>query len=522
MRRIERALISVSDKTGIVEFVRELSNLGIEILSTGGTMKTLEENGMVVRSVSSYTKFPEMLDGRLKTLHPKIHGGLLAQRDNPRHMAEVENNDIELIDLVVVNLYPFKTVIQNGGSLKEAIENIDIGGPTMLRSAAKNFKDVAVVTSQEWYPKIIRELKESRGVLSEKTRTQLAVEVFALTADYDAAIHNYLKNNLASTVTTTEGLNLGQELILNFRKIQDLRYGENPHQQAAFYRDMQTLKEGLSAMKQLQGKELSFNNIMDIDTAFAIAAEFEEPVAVIVKHNNPCGAAVAPVLKEAYKQAFECDSLSAFGGIIGLNRTLDGDTTKAILDSGFVECIIAPGFEEESLELLKEKKNLRLIACDLPSFGKPTPEMDFKKVLGGLLVQERDIKIFEDIKAVTKIKPSDEQLASLLFGWKIVKFVKSNAIVLCQGTRTVGIGAGQMSRVDSVIIAAHKAGKKAKGACLASDAFFPKPDGIEEAAKAGVAAIIQPGGSISDEEIIKAADKHTIAMLFTGMRHFRH
>lgn len=522
MRKIERALLSVSDKTGIVEFARELSELGVEILSTGGTMKVLEENGIAVKSVSSYTKFPEMLDGRLKTLHPKIHGGLLAERDNPKHMTEIKNSGIGLIDLVVVNLYPFKTVIQKGASIEEAIENIDIGGPTMLRSAAKNFKDVAVVASPEWYLKIIKELKENGGGLTEKTKAQLAVEVFAVTADYDAAINNYLKNNLAAAAGKKEGLNLEELLVLKFEKIQDLRYGENPHQQAAFYKDMQSADEGLSAMKQLQGKELSFNNIMDLDAAFSIAAEFEEPAAVIVKHNNPCGAATDAVLKEAYKQALECDALSAFGGIIGLNRKLDEETAKAILDSGFVECIIAPDFDEKARELLKEKKNLRLIACDLPLPQEPAAEMDFKKVRGGLLVQCRDIKTPGDLKIATKIKPSGEQMTSLIFGWKIAKFVKSNAIVFCQGTRTVGIGAGQMSRVDSVMIASRKAGQKAKGACLASDAFFPKADGIEEAAKAGVTAIIQPGGSIGDEEVIKAADEKNIAMVFTGIRHFKH
>jgi phosphoribosylaminoimidazolecarboxamide formyltransferase/IMP cyclohydrolase len=523
MRKIKRALISVWDKEGIVEFARELSKLDIEILSTGGTMKTLKESGIPVKSVTSYTGFPEMLEGRLKTLHPKIHGGLLAKRDNFKHLEELKNNNIDLIDMVVVNLYPFKSVIQKEGvRLEEAIENIDIGGPTMLRSAAKNFEDVAVITSPKWYPKIIEELKQNKGALTNETKAQLAIEVFALTSDYDTAIANYLRKNIGIKNLKSQNFPLKEELVLKFDKVQNLRYGENPHQEAGFYEDKDSKSEGLTQIQQLQGKELSFNNIMDLDAAFSIVAEFQEPAAAIIKHTNPCGAASAATLKEAYQGALDCDRLSAFGSIVGFNRAVDVEVAQAILEAGFVECIIAPGFDKEALPLFAKRKNLRLLVCKLPSKEKLANDVDFKKVWGGLLVQSRDVKELGELKTVTKSNPTEEQLTSLIFAFKIVKFVKSNAIVLAKDTKTVGIGAGQMSRVDAVIIANRKAGERASGSCLASDAFFPKPDAIEEAAKAGVVAIIQPGGSKGDEQVIKVADKHNIAMVFTGMRHFRH
>ncbi|MFH1856766.1 MAG: bifunctional phosphoribosylaminoimidazolecarboxamide formyltransferase/IMP cyclohydrolase [Candidatus Omnitrophota bacterium] len=522
MRKVERALISVSDKTGIVEFAKELIKLNVEILSTGGTKKILEENGIAVKSVSDYTGFPEMLDGRVKTLHPKIHGGLLAKRDDEKHARQLQDNAIGLIDLVIVNLYPFKEVTRKKDVvIEEAIENIDIGGPSMLRSAAKNFKDVTVVTSPRWYPKIIEELQNNKGVISGGTKKELAVEVFAVTADYDAAIAAYLKENLIGAGKPEKELCLPQKLVLKFEKIQDLRYGENPHQKAAFYKDADAKDAGLTDMRQIQGKELSFNNIMDLEAAFSIAAEFKEPAAAVIKHNNPCGAATAVSLSEAYSKALECDPISAFGSIVGFNRKVDVVTALAILEAGFLECVIAPDFDAETLELFSKKKNVRLLTCALPTTGGEL-EIDLKKVRGGVLVQSRDQIELGELKIVTKTAPTKEQLASLIFGWKIVKFVKSNAIVICKDTATVGIGAGQMSRVDSVIIAKRKAGDKAKGGCLASDAFFPKSDGIEEAARAGIKAIIQPGGSISDAEVIKTADKLGIAMVFTGIRHFRH
>lgn len=524
MNKVKRVLVSVSDKSGLVDFARELTRMDIEIISTGGTKKVLEENGIPVRSISDYTGFPEMLDGRLKTLHPKIHGGLLAQRGNQKHMEEIKKNDLPLIDMVVVNLYPFKTVIQREGvSLEEAVENIDIGGPAMLRSAAKNFKDVAVITSSDWYPKIIEELKQNAGSLKEQTKARLAIEVFALTADYDKAIRNYLNEKIGLEKPSCGNSFFEQELILKFSRIQELRYGENPQQKACFYRDLQEINPGLAQMKQLHGKELSFNNIMDVDAAYSLAAEFEEPAAVIIKHNNPCGAASASNLSKAYIDALASDPLSAFGGIVGFNRVVDEEVSQAILAGGFLECIIAPGFQEDALRMLEKRKNLRLITCALPIKKEDDfSELDFKKVSGGLLVQSKDKKDLGELKTVTKIKPSAEEMKSLIFAWKVAKFVKSNAIVIASGKKIVGIGAGQMSRVDAVIIAGYKAGERAKGASLASDAFFPKPDGIEEAVKAGVKAVIQPGGSIEDEVVIAAADKHKIAMVFTGIRHFKH
>ncbi len=518
MVRIKRALISVSDKAGLVDFARELSKFGVEILSTGGTAKLLRDNNIQVKEVSEYTGFPEMLDGRVKTLHPKIHGGLLALRNNPQHMQGLKEHNIGLIDMVVVNLYPFeKTTQKPGVTIEEAIENIDIGGPSMLRSAAKNHEDVAVVCDPSYYGRVIAELKKNNGSVSRDLMRELAIEVFALTSRYDNAINNYLRNYFKNKVGVSA---LPQELTLSFEKIQELRYGENPHQKAAFYKEKGKTK-GLINLKQLQGKELSFNNILDLNSAWELVREFKAPAAVIVKHNNPCGVAEDKTLDKAFVAAHKCDPLSAFGGIVALNRKLDLKTGQVIVKSGFLECIIAPGFDEGVQGLFKDKKNLRLLELnDI----EPISEPEFKRVSGGLLLQDKNLETLnmDSLKVVTKKKPSKKELESLVFGWVVAKHTKSNAIILTSGTKTVGIGAGQMSRVDSVKIAKIKSGKLSKNSCLASDAFFPKADAVIEAAKAGVKAIIQPGGSISDAEIIKACDKYKIAMVFTGIRHFKH
>jgi phosphoribosylaminoimidazolecarboxamide formyltransferase/IMP cyclohydrolase len=515
MIKIKRALVSVSDKTGIVEFCLALKRFGVEILSTGGTARVLSENNIPVIEVSDYTGFPEMLDGRVKTLHPKIHGGLLALRENEAHMKTLKEHNIGLIDMVVVNLYPFeRTVAKPDVTHEQAIENIDIGGPSMLRSAAKNHQSVAVVSSAAQYQSIIKELEANKGSVSEETCRELAGAVFKTTSAYDGAIFNYLSKNQQSG-------NFPQSLNLQFSKVQELRYGENPHQKAAFYSEGKDIK-GLSALKQLGGKELSYNNILDLNAAVNMIKEFNDPAAVFIKHNNPCGVAENKDMLKAYKQAWTCDKLSAFGGIIAVNRTIDLALAKSIAQSGFLECIICPGFAKPALELLKAKKNLRLL--ELPGLSEKNEALDFKRVSGGLLVQEEDILTLDQktLKVVTRKKPNKADMESLIFAWKVAKHVKSNAIILTRGTKTVGIGAGQMSRVDSVFITKRKAGKLTKNSCLASDAFFPKDDAVLEAAKMGVKAIIQPGGSIADEEIIKACDKHSISMVFTGIRHFRH
>ncbi len=520
MAKIKRALISVSDKTGILEFAQELNKLDVEIISTGGTAKLLKENNVPVKEVSEYTGFPEMLDGRVKTLHPKIHAGLLALRDNPEHMQTLKEQGIGLIDMVVVNLYPFeKTVARPGVSIEEAIGNIDIGGPSMLRSAAKNHKDVAVVSNPARYAKIIEELKNNKCSLSQDLMRDLAVEAFNLTSHYDNKICEYLSRRSPVAGRRSEGF--PKEFNLDFEKIQDLRYGENPHQKAAFYK-VKSGEKGLIKLKQLQGKELSFNNILDLNAAVELVKEFDGPAAVIVKHNNPCGVAEDKTLAKAFVSAWKCDLLSSFGGIVALNRKLDYVTAKVIAKSGFLECIIAPAIEKAAADLFKNKKNLRLI--ELKDLGGAQDEYDFKHVNGGLLLQDKDSKLFDsdNLKVVTKKKPTKKEMGSLLFGWKVAKHVKSNAIVLTRGTKTVGIGAGQMSRVESVAIAKRKSGKLGKNSCLASDAFFPRPDGIIEAAKAGVKSIIQPGGSISDAEVIAVCNKYKISMVFTGIRHFKH
>lgn len=513
-----RALISVSDKAGIVPFAQALVAKGIEIISTGGTKKALEDAGVPTVSVEDVTGFPEMMDGRVKTLHPLIHGGLLGRRDLPEHMSAMEKHNIIPIDFVVVNLYPFKeTISKKDVTLEEAIENIDIGGPSMLRSAAKNHKYVAVICNPQRYSSVIAELRKNKGALSEDLLRDLAIEVFGRTSEYDNAIHTYLKNYFIKEKPKT---GFPQNLTLNFEKIQDLRYGENPHQQAAFYREKGKTR-GLINLKQLQGKELSFNNILDLNSAFELVKEFSNPAAVIVKHNNPCGVAEDKTLDRAFLAAWKCDPLSAFGGVVVVNRKLDLKAAAVISKSGFLECIIAPEIPGQVRDLFKAKLNLRLLELpDLETIAEP----EFKRISGGLLLQEKDLETLDinKIKVVTKKKPTQKELEGLIFGWKVAKHVKSNAIVLTKGSKTIGIGAGQMSRVDSVMLAKKKALSSIKNTCLASDAFFPKVDAVIAAAKAGVKAIIQPGGSIADETIIKACDKYKVSMVFTGIRHFRH
>lgn len=518
MIKVKRALLSVSDKTGLVELAQGLHRLGIEILSTGGTAKLLRDSKIPVMEVSDYTGFPEMMDGRVKTLHPKIHGGLLALREHPGHMAQLKEQGIGLIDMVVVNLYPFERVTQKKNiTLEDAIENIDIGGPSMLRSAAKNYKSVAVVSNPARYEEILKELDTNSGILPDRLLTSLALEAFTLTSYYDSVISQFLNNRFRSAELTK----FPKDLTLRFTKIQDLRYGENPHQAGAFYADTNQ-SEGLTGLKQLHGKELSFNNILDLNAAVNFVKDFELPTAVVIKHNNPTGIAQDKELAKAYKTAFKVDALSAFGGIIAFNKTVDAATAKAIVDSGFMECVIAPAFDKPAVKILSEKRNLRLLELDLKSL-KADPYA-LKQVSGGLLLQDTDmaeIKL-EDLKVVTTKKTTQAQLETMIFGWKIVKHVTSNAIVLVKGRQTVGIGGGLTSRVDSAMHAIRKARKSAKGSILVSDAFLPKIDTVTIAAKAGVSAIIQTGGSIMDEDVIKEANRCKLAMVMTGVRHFKH
>jgi phosphoribosylaminoimidazolecarboxamide formyltransferase/IMP cyclohydrolase len=515
---IKRALISVTDKSGIVDFAKELQKFGVEILSTGGTAAQLRQNGISVTDVSDYTGFPEMMDGRLKTLHPKVHGGLLALRDNEDHMKSLNEQGIGLIDMVVINLYRFEdTVAREDCTLEDAIENIDIGGPTMLRAAAKNYRFVSVVTDPGDYSKIIDEMKKTGGKISESTNFALATRTFQLTARYDAAISNYL-----GTIKPEGKKDFPDTVTMQFIKAQDLRYGENPHQKAAFYREQDILSPAISNARQIQGKELSYNNIMDSDAAWQMASDFELPTAVVMKHSNPCGAATSDsTIAEAYKKSLETDPVSAFGGIVAFNRRVDKETADEIAKI-FLEVVIAPGFDDDAIEILSTKKNLRLLEVALA--GQPVTDYDYRRVVGGILIQERDT-MDEDIRnarVVTKRIPTEEEYQALNFAWHVVKHVKSNAIVFATKDQLVGVGAGQMSRVDSVKIARMKANLPTKGTVLASDAFFPFRDGVDMAAEAGVTAIIQPGGSIRDEETIQAADEHGIAMIFTGKRHFRH
>ena len=521
--QIKRALISVSDKTGIVDLAQHLHNAGVEILSTGGTYRLLLEHKIPATEVSDYTGFPEMMSGRVKTLHPKVHGGILGRRGiDEAIMAE---HGIEPIDLVIVNLYPFeKTVADPNCELPTAIENIDIGGPTMVRAAAKNFADVAIVVNASSYPLVLNELQSNKGALSRATRFDLAVQAFEHTAAYDGAIANYLgaridKKEIPSLFPRTFNS--------QFVKAQDMRYGENPHQQAAFYTERNATGANVATALQLQGKALSFNNVADTDAALETVKLFDEPACVIVKHANPCGVATADNLLNAYQKAFATDPESAFGGIIAFNRPLDAATAKAIVDSQFVEVIIAPKVTSEAIEAVSSKKNVRLLECGDWSGISEAPSLDFKRVTGGLLVQARDQGMvgLDDLKVVTRRMPSEEELRDLLFAWKVAKMVKSNAIVYASGEQTIGVGAGQMSRVNSARIAAIKAehaGLTVKGSVMASDAFFPFRDGIDNAATVGISAVIQPGGSMRDEETIAAADEHGMAMVFTGMRHFRH
>jgi phosphoribosylaminoimidazolecarboxamide formyltransferase/IMP cyclohydrolase len=519
MAKITRALISVSDKTGIVEFSKELARSKVEILSTGGTAKLLRDAGLDVMDVSQFTGFPEMLDGRVKTLHPKVHGGLLGMRSNPAHVAKMKEYGIEPIDMVVVNLYPFEaTVEKEGCTMEEAIENIDIGGPTMLRSAAKNYPDVTVIVDHADYRRVLAEMTENNGAVGVKTNFNLAVKVFQHTAAYDGAISNYLGARLGEKIEEYPAT-----FTLQVKKVQDLRYGENPHQSAAFYLEKSVREPSVANAVQLQGKELSFNNIIDLDGAIETVKEFhDQAAAVIIKHTNPCGVALARTPLDAYLKARECDPVSAFGGIVGFNRIVDGAAAKE-LSSTFLEAVVAPGYTEEALEIFKAKKNVRVMQVPILT-GCEQEGYDLKKVVGGLLIQGRDLGIVRaaNCRVVTARKPSANELAALDFAWKVCKHVKSNAIVFTNRVQTVGIGAGQMSRVDSSRIAVQKAQLPTKGTVLASDAFFPFRDGVDAAAEAGVTAIIQPGGSIRDEEVIRAADEHGMAMVFTGMRHFRH
>ncbi len=517
---MKRALISVSEKTGIIEFAKGLSGLGYDILSTGGTAKVLREAGVAVTDVAVYTGSPEILDGRVKTLHPKIHGGLLGRRADPTHVAEMAEQGIAPIDVVVVNLYPFEATISTPGcTVDEAIENIDIGGPAMLRSAAKNHADVTVVVDPADYGPVLDALRG--GEASPAMRHDLARKVFQHTSRYDGMIAGYLDRQGAAGQPHFPSV-----LTLHFEKAQNLRYGENPHQPGAFYRDVGPGEPGVARARQLHGKEMSYNNFLDANAALELAKEYQEPAAVIVKHNNPCGTAVAPLLREAYVAARETDPIAAFGGVLAFNRRVDLATAKEITAT-FVEVVVAPGFEEDALAELTRKKDLRLLAVgDLRTEARSgSDQLDLKKIVGGLILQDRDLGAIEDVRAlrvVSKRVPTDEEYRAFAFAWKVCKHVKSNAIVLARTDRTVGIGAGQMSRVDSVKLATMKAVSPPTGCVMASDAFFPFRDGIDKAAQAGITAVIQPGGSIRDEEIIKAIDEHNMAMVLTGMRHFRH
>jgi phosphoribosylaminoimidazolecarboxamide formyltransferase/IMP cyclohydrolase len=517
--KVRRALLSVSDKSGIVELARALAALGVELVSTGGTAKLLRKEGIAATEVSSYTGFPEMLDGRVKTLHPKIHAGLLARRDDPGHVAALEGAGIGTIDLLVVNLYPFQaTVADPECRFEDAIENIDIGGPAMLRSAAKNHAAVAVVVDPADYSRVLDEMRRA-GEVSPATRFELAAKVFAHTAAYDGAIANYL-----SSLDGSRGRKeYPQVLNLQFKKLEDLRYGENPHQTAAFYREQRPAPGGIAAYRQVQGKELSYNNIADADAAWECVKSFSDPACVIVKHANPCGAAIADTLAEAYAKAFKTDPVSAFGGILAFNRALDARTAEA-LGAQFAEVVIAPRVEAEAQRLFSRKASLRVLEVPL---AHGTQAHDYKRVGGGLLVQTSDSRALDpkDFKLVTRAAPGEAQRADLVFAWCVAKYVKSNAIVFCRDRATLGVGAGQMSRVDSVRIAAAKAadaGLSLKGSVVASDAFFPFRDGLDALAEAGATAVIQPGGSVRDAEIIAAADERGVAMIFTGVRHFRH
>ncbi len=520
MAIIKQALISVSDKSGVLEFAQGLTMLGVKILSTGGTAKLFSDNGIPVTEVADYTGFPEMLDGRVKTLQPKVHAGILARRDLPEHVATLEKHNIPMIDLVVVNLYPFAaTVAKSGCTLEDAIENIDIGGPTMVRAAAKNHPHVAIVTDPMDYSSVLAEMQTNGGAVSDATRFDLAKKAFSHTAAYDSAISNYL------TAVNGDGTKeaFPAQINFNFAKVQDMRYGENPHQSAAFYRELVTVAGSIANYTQVQGKELSYNNIGDADATWELVKTFEQCACAIVKHANPCGVAVADTPLSAYRLAFATDPTSAFGGIIAFNRAVDAAAAEAVSQQ-FVEVVIAPEYSEAALQVFAAKPNVRVLTVPLSNAHNV---YDMKRVGGGLLVQTPDILNVQagQLKVVTKVQPDAAQLQDLLFAWRVAKYVKSNAIVFCKNGQTLGVGAGQMSRVDSTRIAAIKAknaGLDLAGSVVASDAFFPFRDGVDVLSEAGAKAVIQPGGSMRDAEVIAAADEHGIAMVYTGYRHFRH
>ncbi len=521
LKKVSRALISVSDKNGIVDFARALNALGVELLSTGGTFRLLQENNIAVTEVSDYTGFPEMMDGRVKTLHPKVHGGILGRRGTDD--AVMAEHAIKPIDMVIVNLYPFAaTVADPNCTLPNAIENIDIGGPTMVRSAAKNHKDVAIVVNSSDYATVLEEMQANEGQLDYSTRYALMVKAFEHTAGYDGMIANHF----GARDTDNNERDFSDTFNVQYFKTQEMRYGENPHQKAAFYTEANPTEASVATAKQLQGKELSFNNIADTDAALECVKQFDKPACVIVKHANPCGVSVGVDIGTAYNLAFATDPESAFGGIIAFNRELDAKTAEAICEKQFVEVIIAPAVSADALAVVATKKNVRLLECG--TWGNQRPQdFDYKRVNGGLLIQDRDngMIIEQDLKVVSKRVPTDTEMTDMLFAWKVAKMVKSNAIIYAKNNQTIGVGAGQMSRINSARIAgikAEHAGLEVVGAVMASDAFFPFRDGIDNAGKAGISCIIQPGGSMRDDEVIAAANEHGMAMVFTGMRHFRH
>ena len=520
MRKIQRALISVHDKTGILPLAKALLKAGVEIISTGGTAKFLRESGLGVTSLEKLIDFPEILDGRVKTLHPKIFGGILARRDDANHLAQLKQNNIGSIDLVVINLYPFvETASRADATVEESIENIDVGGVALIRAAAKNFADVAVVTDFHQYQEVMVDFKVNNGSLSRAMRQKLAIDAFRRTAKYDGAIYSYLLK-----LEDVER-DMPPALLVDLEKVQNLRYGENPHQPAALYRDQLSPTPGLLGATVLQGRELSYNNFADLDAVFCLLQSFDEPCSVIVKHANPCGVATGKTLYDSYQSAKQTDPVSAFGGIVGFNREVDGKTAEAVSEL-FTECILAPGFDASAREVFSSKKNLRLLeSAEINKLLQGS--YDFKRIYGGMLVQRQDFREDDQsqFKIVTRRPPTQEEWAALLFAWKVVRSIKSNAIVYATVDRTIGIGAGQMSRVDASLLAvekAHRAGLSIAGTAMASDAFFPFPDGVEAAAKAGATAVIQPGGSVRDEQVVAAADANNLAMVFTGIRHFRH
>ena len=521
MPKISRALISVSDKADIVWLARELNEMGVELVSTGGTYKILSQEDIKAVPVAEVTGFPEMLDGRVKTLHPKVHGGILADRSKPEHMRQLDYQKITPIDMVIVNLYPFaETVAREGVTREEAIEQIDIGGPTMVRAAAKNHAHVAVVVNPERYKQVIEEMKKSGGQVSEETCRELAREAFAHTAEYDTMISGYLAEE--EEVDGVEQDDFPSALSLSFHKVSELRYGENPHQRAAIYREQRPSSGSLASGRQMAGGALSFNNILDGEAAWQCSLEFEEPACVIIKHNNPCGVAADDKLVVAYTKALDCDPVSAYGSVIAFTRPIDEATSKELVKN-FVEVLLAPGYEPGALEILKGRKDMRVLQMSPREEGY-YPGKDARRIHGGLLVQDYDTDLYDvdSWRCVTHARPSEDQKFDLLFAWRVAKHVKSNAIVFARNYATVGVGAGQMSRVDSVMIAAEKSKGRSAGSVLASDAFFPFPDGVERAAAAGIQAIVQPGGSLRDDEVIATCDRHGMSMLFTGKRHFRH